>query len=80
MSSFEANHSILMEATVILDQPPVACPHAGECFCKKFGMCDLDCTEHSCAKRYWFKFGELPDSWPDQGPGTDGWPERHWAD
>ena len=64
---------------IILGQPPIACPHAAECFCQKFGLCDLSCEDYGCEKRYWFKFGELPDNWPNEGPGTDGWPEHDWA-
>lgn len=79
LSRTDLSRKVLM-APVILGQPPIACPHAGRCFCEKFGLCDLDCQEYGCAKRYWFKFGELPEGWPEVGPGVDGWPERHWAD
>ncbi|KAI1639307.1 hypothetical protein F4809DRAFT_158924 [Biscogniauxia mediterranea] len=64
----------------ILGQPPVDCPHAGTCFCEKFGMCDLKCEDYGCEKTYFFKFGELPKNWPDEGPGTDGWPARNWTE
>ncbi|RYP19188.1 hypothetical protein DL765_003503 [Monosporascus sp. GIB2] len=64
----------------ILGQPPVDCPHAGECFCQKFGMCDLKCEDYGCEKTYFFNFGELPDNWPEEGPGTDGWPLRNWTE
>ena len=62
----------------ILGQPAVDCPHAGACFCAKFGLCGLDCAEHGCRGRYFFKFGELPPNWPHEGPGTDGWPAKDW--
>lgn len=64
----------------ILGQPAVDCPHAAFCFCMKFGICGIDCHEDACAKRYFFNFGELPANWPDDGPGTDGWPLRNWTE
>lgn len=64
----------------ILGQPPVDCPHAGDCFCEKFGMCDLRCEDYGCEKTYFFHFGELPENWPEEGPGTDGWPLRNWTE
>ncbi|KAH7040587.1 uncharacterized protein B0I36DRAFT_234959 [Microdochium trichocladiopsis] len=65
----------------ILGAPAVDCPDAGVCFCEKFGMCDLyECHDYGCEKTYFFKFGELPDGWPEVGSGTDGWPLREWAD
>jgi hypothetical protein len=65
----------------ILGQPAMDCPDAGTCFCEKFGMCHLICEEHSCAGRYWFNFGKLPERWPDDlGNEDDGWPNRTWVD
>lgn len=64
----------------ILGQPAVDCPHAGACFCEKFGRCDLRCEDYGCEKTYFFNFGELPENWPEEGPGTDGWPLRNWTE
>lgn len=63
---------------MIMGQPAVNCPDAATCFCQKFDLCDLDCKEYGCEKRYFFKYGNLPDGWPERGTGTEGWPEKDW--
>ncbi|KXJ97034.1 hypothetical protein Micbo1qcDRAFT_191624 [Microdochium bolleyi] len=66
---------------LILGAPAVDCPHAGTCFCEKFGMCDLaECHDYGCEKTYFFNFGELPEKWPAEGSGENGWPVTQWAD
>ncbi|KAI9661998.1 MAG: hypothetical protein M1831_002913 [Alyxoria varia] len=66
---------------IMMGMPSKYCPDARDCFCQKFGLCNLEgCVEHGCPKRYKFKFGLLPKDWPDVGPGEDGWPEKGWAD
>lgn len=65
----------------ILGAPAVDCPHAGTCFCEKFGMCDLEeCHDYGCERTYFFNFGELPEGWPAEGGGENGWPVTQWAD
>lgn len=66
---------------IIFGMPPVDCQDAGECFCQTFGLCNLTCTKSECKKRYILpKYATIPKDWPEVGPGTNGWPERGWAD
>ena len=66
---------------IIFGMPAVDCQHAGECFCETFGMCNLSCTRKECEKRYKLpQFATIPEGWPEVGPGSNGWPERDWAD
>ena len=66
---------------MILGAPAVYCPEAEQCFCDKFGLCDLkDCAVHGCPNPWHFKYGVLPKGWPEEGPGQDGWVARDWAD
>ncbi|KAB8339069.1 hypothetical protein FH972_022005 [Carpinus fangiana] len=66
---------------ILFGQNPVACPTAEECFCKKFGLCDLDCQEEgACENRFWqpWPLAVLPKGWPKMGQGTEGWPIDRW--
>lgn len=66
---------------IIFGMPAVDCQHAGECFCQAFGLCNLTCTERGCEKRYRLPhFAKIPEGWPEVGPGTNGFPEKGWAD
>jgi hypothetical protein len=66
---------------IIFGMDAVDCQDAGECFCQVFGLCNLTCNREGCEKRYLLpKFATIPKGWPEVGPGTDGWPERGWAD
>lgn len=66
---------------IIFGMPAVDCQDAGECFCQTFGLCNLTCDRSKCDKRYILpKFATIPENWPEEGPGTNGWPERGWAD
>lgn len=66
---------------IIFGMPAVDCEDAGECFCQAFGLCNLTCNREECEKRYILpKYATIPQGWPEVGPGTDGWPERGWAD
>ncbi|OOF90022.1 hypothetical protein ASPCADRAFT_212302 [Aspergillus carbonarius ITEM 5010] len=51
---------------MIFGKGPVYCPTAEECYCKVFGLCDLDCpTEGDCAGRYVLPpYSSLPKGWP----------------
>lgn len=54
---------------VIFGQDAVYCPNASECYCKVFGLCDLDCpNEGVCNDRYVLPpFSSLPKGWPYVG-------------
>lgn len=66
---------------VIFGMPAVDCQDAGECFCETFGLCNLECSESACEKRYILPmYATIPKGWPEVGPGTDGWPAKGWAD
>lgn len=43
-------------------------PSAGECYCKVYGMCDMQCEEDKCEGRYQLPpFSTLPEGWPYVG-------------
>ncbi|KAF2812534.1 uncharacterized protein BDZ99DRAFT_461206 [Mytilinidion resinicola] len=66
---------------IIMQMPAVDCQDAGQCFCETFGLCNLTCTESGCDKRYKLpSYSVIPQGWPEVGPGSEGWPERGWAD
>jgi hypothetical protein len=66
---------------IIFRMQAIDCQDAGECFCQTFGLCNLTCDREKCKKRYWLPdYATMPEAWPDEGPGTNGWPERGWAD
>jgi hypothetical protein len=49
-------------------KPGVHCPDAGTCYCKTYGMCDLDCKENACKGQYTLpEFATLPKGWPKKG-------------
>ena len=60
--------------------PAVNCPPAEDCFCQKFGLCNLTCLdEGSCEKRYMLpKNADIPPEWPEVGPGQRGYPDWGW--
>ncbi|KAJ2967980.1 hypothetical protein NQ176_g9403 [Zarea fungicola] len=63
---------------IIFNKESVHCPHAGECFCKQYGMCHrLDCDQKQCPGQYHLpKYSNLPHGWPMFGwKGED----RHWS-
>ncbi|PYI17490.1 hypothetical protein BO86DRAFT_407277 [Aspergillus japonicus CBS 114.51] len=51
---------------MIFGKGPVHCPTAEECYCRVFGLCNLDCpTEGDCAGRYVLPpYSSLPEGWP----------------
>lgn len=66
---------------IIFGMDAVDCMDAGECFCKTFGLCNLTCSRSECEKRYQLpRYATIPEGWPEVGPGTDGWPDKNWAD
>ncbi|CAI6332985.1 unnamed protein product [Periconia digitata] len=66
---------------IIFRMHAVDCQDAGECFCQTFGLCNLTCDREKCRNRYWVPNSRtMPEGWPETGPGSNGWPERWWAD
>jgi hypothetical protein len=53
---------------MIFGKSPVHCPNAQECYCKTFGLCDLECEEGKCGDRWPVPpFATLPHGWPMVG-------------
>lgn len=54
---------------MIFGKEPVFCPSAEDCYCKLFGMCDLECLDAgSCEGQYTLpKYATLPQGWPRVG-------------
>ncbi|KAI5304137.1 hypothetical protein KEM56_006809 [Ascosphaera pollenicola] len=56
---------------MIFGKSAVHCPPAGECYCKQFGLCDLECGgewDMTCKGRYVLPpFSNLPAGWPVYG-------------
>ena len=72
-------NSFLTYRAVIMGKPAVHCPDAGECFCQKYGLCNLKCQADHCEKRYKLpQVATIPDGWPKVGPGEHGFPENGW--
>lgn len=89
---FDANESsadigFVMEYMwhVIFGQNVLNCGVSAEqCYCEKFGLCELDCKERSrCEGMYWIPpgwaigFAHLPSGWPEKGQGLP-WPSEGW--
>lgn len=50
---------------VIFGKEAVHCPSARDCYCKVFGLCDMQCSDSTCDGRYVLpKFSTLPQGWP----------------
>ncbi|KAL5395692.1 hypothetical protein PMIN06_003583 [Paraphaeosphaeria minitans] len=58
---------------MIFGKDPVHCPSAQVCYCKVFGLCNLQCEEQgSCQNRYTLPpFATLPEGWPYIGWGQE---------
>ncbi|KAL2256550.1 hypothetical protein VTK26DRAFT_1500 [Humicola hyalothermophila] len=53
---------------IIFGKDAVFCPAAEECYCKLYGLCDLNCDENHCDGRYVLpKYATLPEGWPRVG-------------
>ncbi|KAJ5148483.1 hypothetical protein N7448_000061 [Penicillium atrosanguineum] len=53
---------------IIFGQKAVYCPSAEACYCNLYGLCDLKCSEGTCAGRYVLPpFSSLPKGWPYVG-------------
>lgn len=48
---------------------PVSCPNASQCYCKLYGLCNLDCEEEGvCKSQYKLPtYSSMPEGWPDYG-------------
>lgn len=58
--------------------PSVYCPAAGDCFCQKFGICNIKCNFAWCDGRYVLPpASNFPPGWPESagmyGFVDDGW-------
>ncbi|KAK5723542.1 hypothetical protein LTR15_005240 [Elasticomyces elasticus] len=80
---------------ILFGKPAYFCPDAKECYCKKWGLCDLDCDREGwCNGRIWQNPQKnapiglpppLPSGWPASGQGEKGlggnFPyDRWWED
>ncbi|KGM91642.1 uncharacterized protein PADG_12212 [Paracoccidioides brasiliensis Pb18] len=65
---------------IIMQMPAVYCPPAAQCYCMTFGLCNLTCSRiTSCEKRYILpKVATVPNGWPEEGGGRNGWPVPGW--
>lgn len=64
---------------MIFGMSAVTCPTAGYCFCEKYGLCNLTCTDSACQGRYWPPpKWSIPHQWPQVGLGTAGLPAEGW--
>ncbi|KAI1329684.1 hypothetical protein F5Y16DRAFT_364998 [Xylariaceae sp. FL0255] len=54
---------------MMFGKEPVHCPSASECYCKVFGLCQLECSdESSCEGRYTLpRVSTMPVGWPKKG-------------
>jgi hypothetical protein len=59
---------------ILMSMPEVSCPRTQQCFCERFGHCDLDCpSEGFCKGRFHmlsWSTNALPKNWPEEGQGT----------
>jgi len=61
---------------IIFGKEAVHCPDAGTCYCKLYGLCDMECEKDKCQGQYLLPpFSTLPEGWPKRGwKGEDrGW-------
>ncbi|KAL2213152.1 hypothetical protein CC79DRAFT_1391123 [Sarocladium strictum] len=53
---------------MIFGKKAVHCPDAGDCYCKLYGLCDLECRNDKCEGQYILPpFATLPKGWPKIG-------------
>lgn len=66
---------------ILFQQAAVSCPRTDECFCRLYGLCELQCLgEGSCQGRWWppWPLEKLDAHWPEVGQGERGWPVKGW--
>ncbi|KAI9166537.1 hypothetical protein HJFPF1_02644 [Paramyrothecium foliicola] len=50
---------------IMFGKKSIHCPHAGECYCNMYGMCDMKCETDKCENQYILPpFATLPKGWP----------------
>lgn len=53
---------------ILFGKQALHCPSAKECYCKVWGMCNLDCNDERCEGRYTLPGrANLPEGWPTIG-------------
>lgn len=53
---------------IIFGKNSVYCPLANQCYCRVYGLCDLDCEDDKCKGRYVLpNVSTLPGGWPEIG-------------
>jgi hypothetical protein len=53
---------------MIFGREPVHCPNVQDCYCKTFGICNLECDRSRCKNRWRVPRSlDLPLGWPDVG-------------
>lgn len=53
---------------IVFGKPAVHCPNAAECYCRTFGLCNLECGVDKCGERWAYPpFATLPKGWPQVG-------------
>ncbi|VUC20656.1 unnamed protein product [Clonostachys rosea] len=61
---------------MIFGKKAVHCPAAGQCYCRLYGLCDLDCEQDECEGQYYLPpFSTLPRGWPMIGWNKE---DRNW--
>lgn len=74
LSAFLFIETLRLTLLVIFGMEPIHCPDAAECYCKVWGLCNLECTPWDCQDRYILPpFSNLPEGWPYIG--WDGQPQ-----
>ncbi|KAI5296806.1 hypothetical protein KEM56_005317 [Ascosphaera pollenicola] len=64
---------------VMMHMPSVYCPPASDCYCNTLGHCNITCSTGSCEGRYRLPpQTDVPEHWPREGGGKDGWPVPGW--
>ncbi|KEY72453.1 hypothetical protein S7711_05128 [Stachybotrys chartarum IBT 7711] len=62
---------------IIFGKKSVHCPNAAECYCKTYGLCDMQCDQDKCGSQYILPpFATLPQGWPRLGWEHE---DRHWS-
>ncbi|KAM5472951.1 hypothetical protein MauCBS54593_002664 [Microsporum audouinii] len=62
---------------IIFGKEAIHCPNAGTCYCKMYGLCDMNCDEQHCEGQYTLpKYSNLPHGWPKIGWNGE---DRHWS-
>lgn len=65
---------------IVFSKPAIECPSPQECFCEKYGKCNLTCSDVYCEKTFIMPPWDvpLPANWPEEGQGERGLPADGW--